>query len=70
MARMPKKTSIPPVHAKKSGVFQGDTKMSRAPAYPMNHTNGSPHTGLTKNRQKPGGGPGSSGPITDVDGGY
>ena len=69
MARMPKKNSIPPVHAKKSTVFQGDPK-AVAPSYPMNHKNGAPHTGLTTNRQKPGGGPGSSGPITDVDGGY
>lgn len=69
MARMPKKNSIPPVHAKKSTVFQGDTSPGPTP-YEYNHKNGAPHTGLTKNRQKPGGGPGSSGPITDVDGGY
>lgn len=67
MARRPKKNDIPAIPKKQTTVFQGNKGPIVAPSYPTNHKNGGPHTGLTTNRSKPSGGPGSSGPITSVD---
>lgn len=69
MAKRPKKPAVPAKpKAKPATVFQRQAAPSKPPSG-MNPraTNGSPHDGLTRNRQKPGGGPGSAGSTTDVE---
>ncbi len=66
--KRPRKSDFPKKTGPKTTVFQGDGAVrQRGPAVAaMNHKNGAPHSGLTTNRQKPGGGPGSAGPIKSV----
>ena len=69
MAKRPKKSVFPKRTKPQTTVFQGDKGPTPAQnAAPMNPraSNGSPHTGLTTNRSKPGGGHGSAGKTTSA----
>jgi len=68
MARRAKSGGIPPKpKAKPTQVFQPQPAPEKPPSG-MNPraSNGSPHTGLTTNRQKGSGGAGSGGPTTSM----
>ena len=67
--KRPKRNPFPKKTKLQSTVFQGDppVRPRGAATAAMNHKVGDPNSGLTTNRQKPGGGAGSGGPTTSVD---
>ncbi len=67
--KRPKKNPFPKKIGPITTVFQpqGPVRPRQPSVAAMNHKTGAPHSGLTRNRSKPSGGFGTSGPTVDVD---